>query len=94
MANLAPDLALTPSRLKYDWVLEWIKNPETLQPGTKMPAFFPLMDDDDPTSFFSPLPHILNGDALQQIELLANHLFSPSQEEPGSDVRDKAPASP
>jgi cytochrome c551/c552 len=93
-ANLAPDLALTPSRLKYDWVLEWIKDPQTLQPGTKMPAFFPLMDEDDPTSLFSPLPHILNGDAVQQIELLANHLFSLPQEEPGSDLRDEAPESP
>ena len=34
----APNLALTKERLNADWVTEWLKNPQEIMPGTKMPA--------------------------------------------------------
>ena len=34
----APNLALTKKRLNPDWVTEWLKNPQEIMPGTKMPA--------------------------------------------------------
>ena len=37
----APNLRFAKERLRPDWVLDWIRNPNRLQPGTKMPTFFP-----------------------------------------------------
>ncbi len=33
----APNFALTNERLRYDWVLNWIQNPQAIQPGANMP---------------------------------------------------------
>jgi mono/diheme cytochrome c family protein len=38
--ELAPDLSLTKSRLRPEWVIEWLTNPQGFQPGTRMPNFF------------------------------------------------------
>ncbi len=51
-ADLAPNLALAKSRLRRDWILGWLRDPQKLQPGTRMPSFFysdgdPLMEDPD-----------------------------------------------
>lgn len=35
-----PDLALAAERLKLEWIHDWLKDPQAIQPGTKMPAFF------------------------------------------------------
>ena len=32
-ANLAPDLRMTPERLQADWVIDWIRDPQTIQPA-------------------------------------------------------------
>ena len=40
-ANLAPDLRMAPDRLQPDWILQWLKNPAVILPGTRMPAFWP-----------------------------------------------------
>lgn len=74
-AELAPDLARTSVRLRYGWVLDWIKDPQHLQPGTRMPTYFPLMDDEDPDTIFSQLPDVAGGDPLRQIELLGATLY-------------------
>ncbi|MEK6710407.1 MAG: c-type cytochrome [Nitrospinota bacterium] len=37
----APDLRFAKERLRPGWILDWIRNPDRLQPGTKMPTFFP-----------------------------------------------------
>jgi len=41
----APNLALTKERLQPDWVIEWLKDPQAIMPGTKMPA--PYLPDKD-----------------------------------------------
>ncbi len=41
-----------------------------MQPGTKMPTYFPLADDDDPTSHATPFTKILGGSVKAQIEAL------------------------
>ncbi len=33
----APNLALTKERLRPDWVVDWLNNPQEIMPGTKMP---------------------------------------------------------
>ena len=34
----APNLALTKERLQPEWVIEWLRDPQIIMPGTKMPA--------------------------------------------------------
>ena len=40
-ANLAPDLRMSQERLNPDWILDWLKKPSDILPGTRMPAFWP-----------------------------------------------------
>jgi cytochrome c2 len=44
---IAPNLILAKERLRPEWMLAWIIDPQTLQPGTKMPNFFSFNEDDD-----------------------------------------------
>jgi mono/diheme cytochrome c family protein len=67
-ANLAPDLRMTQERLNPEWILDWLKKPSDILPGTRMPAFWP----DYPKSYY---PH-LNGDAEAQIRAIRDHLMT------------------
>jgi cytochrome c2 len=51
--SLAPNLTLSKLRLRHDWIADWIRRPDEIIPGTRMPANFPR----DPKSggFQSPL---------------------------------------
>ena len=64
---LAPDLTLTKERLKTDWVVNWLKDPQAMQEGTMMPGFFPDGQ--------SPLPDVLGGDAQAQMEAIRDYLY-------------------
>ncbi len=37
----APNLALAHRRLRYEWFHQWLQEPQKMQPGTKMPQWFP-----------------------------------------------------
>jgi len=39
-ASAAPDLSIARQRLRAEWINEWLKNPNALMPGTRMPGFF------------------------------------------------------
>jgi mono/diheme cytochrome c family protein len=41
-----PDLNMARTRLRPEWVPAWLKNPQAIQPGTRMPNFF--YDEDTP----------------------------------------------
>jgi mono/diheme cytochrome c family protein len=83
-ANLAPDLRMTPERLNSDWILDWLKRPSDILPGTRMPAFWP----DYPKSFYPQL----GGDAEAQIRAIRDHMMtfrggpSPKTNAPGNKV--------
>ncbi len=66
----APDLALARERLNPDWIVEWIKDPQALMPGTRMPSFYDFSDDerDGPED-------VLESD-LQQAEALRDYLLT------------------
>ncbi len=36
----APNFALTGERLRYDWVIKWLQDPQAIQPGANMPQIF------------------------------------------------------
>lgn len=65
---LAPDLKMATQRLKPDWNVLWLKDPQAVTEGTMMPGFFP----DGQT----PLPDILGGDVQAQMEAIRDYLYS------------------
>ena len=67
-SSLAPNLGLARERLKPEWILEWLKDPQALQPGTRMPGFF--------ADGMTPFPQILDGNYEKQIEAIRAHLIS------------------
>ena len=67
-ANLAPDLRMAPERLNPDWILQWLKKPSDILPGTRMPAFWP----DFPKSYYPEA----NGSAEAQIKAIRDHLLT------------------
>ena len=44
-ASLAPNLQMASSRLRHDWINDWIRRPDEWMPGTRMPTNFPTGDD-------------------------------------------------
>ncbi len=40
-SDLAPNLTKARDRLKPEWIVEWLADPNKLQEGTRMPTFFP-----------------------------------------------------
>jgi mono/diheme cytochrome c family protein len=69
-SNLAPDLRMAPDRLQPDWILQWLKNPLLILPGTRMPAFWP--PDVYPRSLYPEL----GGDADAQMRAIRDHLLT------------------
>jgi mono/diheme cytochrome c family protein len=67
-SNLAPDLRMAPERLQPEWILDWMKKPSDILPGTRMPAFWP----DYPKSFYPQF----DGSAEAQIRAIRDHLMT------------------
>jgi sulfur oxidation c-type cytochrome SoxX len=67
-SNLAPDLRMASERLQPEWIIQWLKKPSDILPGTRMPAFWP----DYPKSFYPQL----GGDAETQIRAIRDHLMT------------------
>ena len=66
--NLAPDLRMAHERLQPDWVLDWLREPLEIQPGTRMPQYWPEL----PGSPFEQL----NNDGVRQIEAVRDYLYT------------------
>ncbi|MFQ5830678.1 MAG: c-type cytochrome [Candidatus Methylomirabilia bacterium] len=83
----APDLRLARSRLRPEWIVRWLADPQRIQPGTKMPAYFSDGDagPDD----------LLGGDEQRQIVALRDYLLSlgPETNPPGyAEAKEHFPA--
>lgn len=84
----APDFALSKERLKPDWLIQWMIDPQNLLPGTKMPTFF------DPEYFDVSGPDdIMDGDEHEQIRVLRDYLLTLS-EQPSPTPTPPVPAPP
>lgn len=68
--NWAPDLALARDRLRPDWINGWIKDPQSLQPGTNMPQFY--SDLSPGRGFWTPL----GNDPQVEIDALVAYIMS------------------
>jgi mono/diheme cytochrome c family protein len=66
--DLAPNLQLASQRLRPEWILQWLADPQKIFPGTRMPAFFAA---GQPNAF----PNILGGDGKKQAKAIRDHLF-------------------
>ena len=66
-----PDLSLANERLKADWLIDWMKDPQSFQPGTAMPQAWPLVGGQH-----MPLDGYAGDDAEEQIRLVRDYLIS------------------
>jgi mono/diheme cytochrome c family protein/predicted nucleic acid-binding Zn-ribbon protein len=65
MEGWAPDLNMARQRLNPNWIIKWLHDPQKVQPGTKMPSFYPGGPD-----------NILGGKDDRQIEALRDYLLT------------------
>ena len=76
----AANLALTKDRLQSDWLIEWLRDPQAIMPGTKMPA--PYLPDIDLLSLpgskvdWGKYVVELNGDKELMLEGLRDYIYS------------------
>lgn len=66
-----PDLSLANGRLKPDWLLDWLKDPQKLQPGTAMPQAWPIVGGQH-----LPFENYAGSDAEKQIQLVRDYILS------------------
>jgi mono/diheme cytochrome c family protein len=74
----APDLGMARERLRPEWIVRWLRNPQDVQPGTKMPSFYEVTDDGSPAG--GP-DDVLEGDNLAQIKALRDYIMVLNQVE-------------
>ena len=67
-------------RLRPEWIIEWLRNPQAIMPGTKMPA--PYLPDKDILSTPDAVETwgkdivTLNGDKEMMLEGLKDYLYT------------------
>ena len=66
-----PDLSLAKERLKPDWLIDWMKDPQSFQPGTAMPQAWPLVGGQ-----YMAVDGYAGNDAEKQIQLVRDYLIS------------------
>ncbi len=74
-SSAAPNLLIAKHRLRPDWVAAWLKNPQSLQEGTRMPSFF-TPDSMDTVMY----PKYFGGSQQKQIEALRDYLMTLTDE--------------
>jgi hypothetical protein len=58
---------MSAERLRPEWIVDWLKNPAVILPGTRMPSFWP----EYPKSFYPQF----GGSAQAQMEAIRDHLL-------------------
>jgi mono/diheme cytochrome c family protein len=84
-AKAAPNLLLAKQRLRPEWIVKWLSNPEWIMPGTRMPSFWgggmnllqALLGTPDGAKFKS-LPNVdqVSDSALHQMEVVRDHVYN------------------
>jgi cytochrome c2 len=76
-----PDMALAAERLRFEWVQEWIADPQAIMPGTNMPQYY--TDLSPGSSLYVDRGRgnapILDQDPVSQIEALASYIMNLGQ---------------
>lgn len=63
-ATLAPNLRMAHDRLRPEWVIDWLRDPQVIDPGTRMPSYF-----------YSEGVRLYE-DAEEKMEALRDHIMS------------------
>gem|GEM_PF-73654 len=71
----APSFHNVKNRLRPEWVVKWLKDPNSIMPGTRMPQLWPPLDDEDPKSPHISVPGYFGDNADLQIEKVRDYLF-------------------
>jgi len=81
---IAPNLILAKKRLRPRWILQWLIEPQSIQPGTKMPNFFFFNEDDDGNPIYN------DADAHDQFKIIVSLrdylMVLGTDEEPGGHL--------
>lgn len=75
--SAAPNLLMAKDRLRPDWIPLWLKNPQALLDGTRMPSFWDFSDEQHPAA----PSKLFDGDARQQIDALRDYLMHLDQKQ-------------
>lgn len=81
MDQWAPNLAYAHERLNPTWILSWIKDPQALMPGTKMPAFYP-----------GGPPDVFDGDEDKQVQAMRDYIMSLGQMQQTAKMEEEPPS--
>tara|TARA_B100001750_G_scaffold5110_1_gene4115 strand:- start:564 stop:923 length:360 start_codon:yes stop_codon:yes gene_type:complete len=73
----APNLVLTKERLRPEWLIEWFNNPQSVMPGTKMPAPYIPVDEpiNDVTEYWGPEVAAFVGDTTAMLYGLVDWMW-------------------
>ncbi len=72
-SQLAPSFRLSGERLREEWIVDWLKDPQSITPGTQMPQFWPV--DQESGARITPLPDVLGGDPEAQMRAVAAYVM-------------------
>jgi cytochrome c551/c552 len=72
-SQLAPSFRLSGERLREEWIVDWLKDPQSITPGTQMPQFWPV--DQNSGTRITPLPDVLGGDPEAQMRAVAAYIM-------------------
>jgi len=80
----APNLSLTYIRLQEDYVKDWLRNPQAIMPGTKMPSLFGETGNVSaaagyPEEMRLKFERFFGSDADEQMDLIVRWLFAAGQ---------------
>ncbi len=76
----APNFLLAKERLKPDWVVRWITDPQAVSPGTSMPSGL-FKQSNDQWVFAGPTPPSFQGYDKDHRKLLVDYIFQLTAEE-------------
>lgn len=79
-ANVAPEAGAPhfyniKYRLRPDWIVTWLKDPNAIMPGTRMPQLWAPINPDDPKTEYTPLPGHFGDKAEVQMEKVRDYIF-------------------
>lgn len=77
--SLAPNLTLSRLRLRHEWISDWIRRPNEMIPGTRMPTNFPR--DAATGGFQSPLAMAIDTPQFSQFKTTLLPLFKNDEKE-------------
>ncbi|MCI0409478.1 MAG: cytochrome c, partial [Acidobacteria bacterium] len=80
-SQLAPNFRLARERLREEWIVKWLLDPQKIMPGTQMPQFWPPDDNGKPLAV---IPEVLGGDSMKQMEAVAAHIIELGKRAGGS----------